>query len=321
MSLKLKAIGGTVVAMLLAGCAHGTFASEAMSMASTSSGAPAAVPAAVADTVVDADPALWVVKDDDTTIYLFGTVHLLKPGLGWFDEAVKDSFAASDELRIEVVLPDDPAALTPIILAKAVDPAGKTMTSKLTEAQRTAYIAGMTNMGLPYQQVEPLEPWFVSLQVTVGLVAKAGFDPAKGVESILTAEAKAMGKPVTAFETAEEQFGFFDQTPESEQIAGLMMILSDPVAAMKPFDQIVAAWTAGKPEIAGDLLNESMAETPVTSRVLLTDRNQRWATWIKGRMAQPGSVFVAVGAGHLAGKDSVQDYLKSTGVKVSRVDY
>ncbi|MGI9360936.1 MAG: TraB/GumN family protein, partial [Parasphingorhabdus sp.] len=54
----------------------------------------------------DPDPALWVVKDEDTTIYLFGTIHILKPGLSWFDEAVKDAFDESEELVVEMIQPE-----------------------------------------------------------------------------------------------------------------------------------------------------------------------------------------------------------------------
>ena len=88
---------------LAASCAVISFAGFAASPVQ------AAAPAAAA--TVDADPALWVMKDDDTTIYLFGTVHVLKPGLSWFDEAVRDAFDKSDQLMLEMVMPEDQAVL------------------------------------------------------------------------------------------------------------------------------------------------------------------------------------------------------------------
>jgi uncharacterized protein len=54
---------------------------------------------------------------------------------------------------------------------------------------------------------------------------------------------------------------------------------------------------------------------------LLTQRNANWAKWIKERMARPGTVFVAVGAGHLGGKSSVQKLLKKQKLKAKRVRY
>ena len=58
---------------------------------------------------------------------------------------------------------------------------------------------------------------------------------------------------------------------------------------------------------------------PELAQVLLIQRNGNWAKWIKDRLARPGTVFVAVGAGHLAGKGSVQDQLKDLGVASVRI--
>ena len=95
----------------------------------------AAVPpprrAAPAAPLPDANPALWVVRDADTTIYLFGTFHLLD-GRPWFNDEVRTAFDASDELVMEAVLPENPASLQPLILHYAVDPQGRTLSSRLT---------------------------------------------------------------------------------------------------------------------------------------------------------------------------------------------
>src|SRR3546814_10818020 len=96
--------------------------------------------------VTDADPALWVVKDEDTTIYLFGTVHVLKPGLGWFDEAVKTAFDASDQLMLELVMPEDQAEAAKVMMPLAIDRSGKTLSSRLNPEQLAAYQAAMASV-------------------------------------------------------------------------------------------------------------------------------------------------------------------------------
>lgn len=309
---------------LALGCALLPFA-QCASMSSLGSSAaiaaePVAAPVAAA-AMRDADPALWVVKDKDTTIYLFGTVHLLKPGLSWFDDGVKAAFDKSDELRIEVVLPDDPASLAPLVISKAVDQTGRTMSSRLTEAQRQIYKDGFAKLGLDTAQMETLEPWFVGLQATMMLIAKAGYDPNSGAEQILKTAAVAAGKPVKGLETVEEQFGFLDSAPENEQIKSLMLVAEKSEEAIASFDAIVDSWSRGDVKKAGALLNEGMKETPQTAQILLYGRNARWAEWIDARLDQPGTVFVAVGAGHLAGNNSVQSYLGKRKVKVKRVKY
>lgn len=278
-------------------------------------------PAEGAVVAQDADPALWVLQDEDTTIYLFGTIHVLRPGLTWFDEAIAQAFESADELRTEVVMPDDPMQLVPVMLRYAQDTSGKPLSSKLTRRQLELWRAGAGRLGLPVEQLESFKPWFASLQLSVGMLVALGMDPNHGVEEVLRAAAKSSAKRMTSFETVDEQMGFIDSTPESEQIRGMMEMLEDGAKAQRELEELVDSWARGEPEKTGALMNESLADAPVTARILLTDRNRRWAASIRERLAEPGTVFVAVGAGHLAGRDSVQDFLARLGLKASRVRY
>lgn len=269
----------------------------------------------------DADPALWVLKDEDTTIYLFGTIHVLPPGLSWFDEAIAKAFDEADELRTEIVMPDDPATLVPVMLRYALDTTGTPLSARLTAKQLESYRSGIARLGLPAAQLEPFDPWFVSLQISIGMIAARGIEPAHGAEEVLRVAAKAQGKRMTGFETIDEQMSLMDSTPQDEQIAGLMDAIENGAEAERVIDELVESWARGEPEKTGALMNESMADTPVSARVLLTDRNRRWAESLRARLAEPGTVFVAVGAGHLAGRDSVQDFLAKAGLRVERVEY
>ncbi|MDO9369346.1 MAG: TraB/GumN family protein [Sphingopyxis sp.] len=278
-------------------------------------------PAATAATTTDADPALWVVKDEDTTIYLFGTVHVLKPGLGWFDEAVKTAFDKSDELMLELVLPEDQAAIAQTMMPLAMDTTGKTIPARLTPEDLKAYQTAMTSVGLPANAFDAFEPWFPAITLSVLPLAKFGYDPEQGAEKLLTKFAKSAGKPVAGFETLEEQLGFFDKLPEPQQVVFLNSVVRDLDKLGPQLDKMVALWAKGDPDGLANVMNESMAATPELAKTLLWDRNARWADQLKARMDKPGTVFVAVGAGHLAGEKSVQDYLKERGLTVKRVEY
>jgi len=286
-------------------------------------GALALAAPAFADTAKprDADPALWVMRDADTTVYLFGTVHFLPKDLAWFDEAVADAFAASDELRMELLPVDDPASLGPLILKLAVDPKGRTMAQRMSPEDHAAYVKAMKDLGLPAAQLEPLEPWFIGVQAVSLMYVKAGYDPKSGAEEVLTQAARKAGKTITAFETPEQQFAMLDSTPEAEQLIGVRDLANGQEEALKMFSTLLGHWARGEAEETGRLMNEEMKETPETARLLLTDRNARWAADLKARMDRPGVVFVAVGAGHLTGKDSVQDLLARDGLKVERILY
>lgn len=311
------------VAVLVLACVQGAFAGDASpsqaspppAVRSPSSGAPPSVAAR------DADPALWVLRDADTTIYLFGTIHVLQPGLSWFDEAVATAFESAEELRTEVVMPDDPATLVPVMLSFAVAANGPTLREQLTPAQREIYVAGLQRRGLAPEPLDRFEPWFVGLQVSLSTLLALGMNPEHGVEEVLRAAAKSRGMRTSAFETVEEQMEFIRSTPRAEQIASMLETLGDDARATQELRDLVDSWAEGQPERTGELINDSMRDMPVTARLLLTDRNRRWARSLKERMAEPGTVFVAVGAGHLAGRDSVQDFLAGYGLHAERVSY
>lgn len=278
-------------------------------------------PSAPATVTDDADPALWVVKDEDTTIYLFGTVHMLKPGLGWFDEAVKTAFDKSDTLVLEVIMPEDPSEVAAKTIPLAIDQTGKSLSSQLTDEQRVAYEAAMSKFNLPVGQFDVFEPWFPA--ITLGAVAlmTEGYDPEHGSEKTLTAAAKAAAKPVKALETLDEQMGFFDGLAREDQLRYLNDVVEQMPNANSEFAELIFAWARGNPDELGVRMNRAMSGSEALAERLLFQRNDRWAEWIKGRLAEPGTIFMAVGAGHLAGPKSVQDYLTARGLRAERVAY
>lgn len=302
-------------------CAVIPFAQCAVLPGSNVAAATEPAPVAAAAAPTDADPALWVVKDDDTTIYLFGTVHVLKPGLSWFDEAVKTAFDKSDEMMLEIVMPEDQAAVAKTMMPLAMDTTGKTIPSRLTPEQLQAYQAAMVSVGLPANAFDSFEPWFPAMTLSVLPLTKLGYDPEQGAEKLLTKFAKADGKPVAGLETLEEQLGFFDQLPDTQQVAFLNSVVKDLDKLGPTLDKMVGLWAKGDPDGLAVVMNDSLAATPELAAMLLYERNERWADQIKTRMDKPGTVFIAVGAGHLAGEKSVQDYLKDRGLTATRIDY
>ena len=267
----------------------------------------------------DADPAMWVLKDDDTTIYLFGTFHGLDGKTDWFNDEVKAAFDASDEVVVEAIMPEDQAAMQPLIVKYAVDASGKTLTSKLSAEMKTKYEKTMAGIGIPAQAFEPLEPWFVTMALTAVAGQKIGLKPEHGADVTITRAAKAAGKNVAELEGAEWQLSLFDKMPEDKQIVQLDQTL-DAVPQMGPqLTQMLASWSKGDVEALATMMNASLKETPELYKMIFSDRNATWAEWIQKRMDQPGTVFLAVGAGHLAGQDSVQDMLAKKGLKAEKV--
>jgi uncharacterized protein len=267
----------------------------------------------------DVDPALWVVRDDDTTVYLFGSVHVLKPGLGWFDDGVKQAFDQSDQLVLELVQP--PASEIQKIMADvSIDKSGRSLRSKLTEADRKTYEALIQKLGISLAAFDPVEPWAIAVSLYALSLSSGGFDANLGVEAQLTAAAKTQNKPISGLETMRGQLAIFDNLPESVQVNYLNQTVASMDQIGAQTDALVEYWSKPDPDALAALMNEGFAD-PALYRQLLTQRNANWAAWIRRRLAKPGTVFVAVGAGHLAGPVSVQNMLAAYGLPSERVRY
>ena len=288
----------------------------------TASSGSDAISAAVATPAVmpeDADPALWLIRDEDTTIYLFGTVHILKPGMTWFDEAVKDSFDALDELVVEMIKPD-PAIMARIVTDLAIDKTGVSLRDKLAADDRTQYEATLTRLGLPVAAFDPLDPWFASVNLSLIPLMRNGYATDQGVEDELLAHARARAIKITGLETPEQQLGFFDNLPEDVQIRFLNFTVDTIDEAELGMEQMVTEWANANIDALGELMNAGL-EDRILYETLLVNRNISWAEWVDRRMAQPGTVFLAVGAGHLAGESSLQALLAKKGMVAERIEY
>ncbi len=271
--------------------------------------------------VEDADPALWVVKDADTTIYLFGTIHVLKPGLSWFDEAVRKAFDESAELVTEIGATPDPAAAQPLILKYAISMEGPGLSERLPADKRAAFANAVAAAGLPAAAIDRFKPWFAASQLSLVALQRAGYDPSSGAEQKLTEAARAANKPISGLETFEEQLGFFNTLSDEAQIRFLTESLEELDNIGPEFAKMVAEWSQGDADGLAAIMNEALRSSPELAKVLLADRNARWAEWIDARLDKPGVVFIAVGAGHLAGGDSVQAMLAQRKIVATRIDY
>ena len=268
----------------------------------------------------DADPALWKLSDDDTTVWLFGTMHALKPDLVWFDDAVSEAFSGSEELVIEMLEPDM-ATMQQVVGSSALYADGSTLSERLSAEQRTLVAESAATLGIPMQAVDRMKPWFAAVTLSAAPLAKLGYDPKSGAEAVLQGSAREQGKVIKGLETFEQQMGFFSSLPEEQQIAFLMESASSLAEAEEVYAESERAWGAGDIAATEKLINDGLEETPDVYDVLIVGRNRNWADWIEQRMGQPGHVFVAVGAGHLAGPDSVQAVLAQRGLTVQRVEY
>jgi uncharacterized protein YbaP (TraB family) len=295
-----------------------TFACAA-ALAITFAGAPAfaktAKPAAAMPST--AKPALWKLSDPDTTIYLFGTIHVLPKGITWLEGPVATALDRSDTLVTEI--PEvQPASMQALVGKLAVLPKGQSLKTVLPAKDYTLVNKALADNGIPAGALDPLEPWFVAVTLSTLPLLKEGYSPESGVEAALQARAKTAKVPQIGLETAEFQLGIFDALPQKSQVSYLREVVKGMPKLKGQIDSMVRYWAVGNHEKLGQMMNSDQTD-PALMKALLTNRNRNWTGWIKQRLDQPGTVFIAVGAGHLAGKDSVQSMLKKQGFKLTRV--
>jgi uncharacterized protein len=269
-----------------------------------------------------AEPALWVAKGPNATVYLFGTIHVLKQYTAWRSPEVMNALALSDELWLEIPDPGNRGedALT-LARQLGLDPQHP-LSSKMSAPQLAHLDAAAKAVGMKdgEKTLEPMRPWLASAALADLLLLRAGYDPDGGVELQLLHQALASRKPVRGFETLAQQIHFFADMPPAVELQMLQSTLQDFDKGTKELDALVEAWRRGDDgEIARMLVDEMRKPFPMLYRVLLIERNEAWANAIAEMLEVPGVKFIAVGAAHLAGPDSLQIALKQRGIEVERV--
>ena len=266
---------------------------------------------------IPAHPGLWKIADHDTTIYLFGTIHLLPEGIDWFHGPLANAFEHSDLLLTE--LPDVANGdVMAAVMKYGTLPQGQSLRARMSDEQRAKYEAALASLGLPKTMFDRNKPWMAAITLPLIKLQKAGFNLEQGVETQLAQRNKALGHPRAGLETIDFQFGVFNSLSEAEQLDYLMEVIDALPQINGAIKSMVATWARGDADGLAALLNAE-EDIPALAETLIYSRNRTWAGWIETRLKQPGTVFIAVGAGHLAGKGSVQQVLAKHGVKAARV--
>lgn len=281
--------------------------------------APAPAPAARVAAPALAHPALWKVADADTTIYLFGTIHALPDAVKWRTPAFDKAFGSAGELMIEVGNIDDPKAVAGELMKVGVAEGLPPLVERVPEAKRPALKAAIAHSGAPAAAFDRMKSWMAAVILLNVTMKEIGLDAEKGAERDLVAQWKAKGGKVEGFETAAQQFGFLDSVSPDGQSKFLAAAADDPAEAKKQFAAMLKAWETGNVAGIAATFDDETQMSAELRDVLMKKRNARWTQWLAARMAKPGTVFVAVGAGHLAGPDSVIAMLKARGLKAVRV--
>lgn len=265
----------------------------------------------------EAKPPIWIVRDADSELVLFGSVHVLPPGLDWRPAKLDAALAAADDLWFELPMDRASESETANLAAMhGVLPPGASLYAQLSPEGAARLKQAAEALNLSPALLDRLEPWFAEVALAAAVYRKAGGDAGSGVEKSIAARAPPAVKR-QAFETPREQIALFDDAPIAQQIASLEQSLKDLEAKPNAYQDLVEDWIAG--DLAGiddEALKPLRAAAPGLFARLVTERNARWTATLQQRLAGSGKTVVVVGVGHLVGADGLPARLRALGYSV-----
>lgn len=263
-------------------------------------------------------PTLWSLSDDDTTIYIFGTIHILNKDVNWYTPKIREAFEGSDALVLELG-PDqeDPALIQPLIIKYGLLQGGETLKTLLSEKDYSNLTDALNGIGVPGNALDTMQPWLAATVLTLQIASNHGFLPEHGVEQVLTRNANQRDLPIFGLETAEFQLSALASlSPESQKLY-LGSTIEELDGIEEVFIEMRDSWVTGDLEALDTLINSDIDLIPGLAETILYQRNQNWVGDVADLLEVPGQYFVAVGTGHLIGDKNLIALLREVGYQVS----
>ncbi len=275
------------------------------------------------DTAKEGKPALWKVTgtkaEQKGSAYLFGTIHILPKGVNWRTAVLEEAISDSDQLIIEVLGLEDTQNAAKIFAKLAISPNQPEIEKRIKPSLRDDLDAVIDKSNIPEFALNRMESWAAALSLASAQTNALGLDSSEGVEKKLVAQFGELKKPVEGLESIEQQLGYFDTLPESQQREMLTSVVEEAADTKGSFEKLFNAWISGDTDGIVELSKGGILEDPKTREKLLVARNKDWTEQLDKKMQGPGLSFVAVGAAHLVGPDAVQTMLEARGYKIEKI--
>jgi uncharacterized protein YbaP (TraB family) len=264
---------------------------------------------------------VWSVRGEHNTLYLFGSIHVLRPGDVGLPRAAQTAYDDAEQLVMEIDM-DHPTLADPLAMAAQMQrhaqlPAGQSLESVLG-ADYPLVAARAEEAGIDLAMFDGFAPWFVGMLFLQLEVAKRGFDPAHGIEQQVTERAVRDGKPIRGLETPADQFAVLAGLSLPDQKRFLLMTLEEAGQTDAKLEQLLTAWRTGDIATLAGVLSEEFDDFPELYRPLTEDRNRAWVNQLTPLLDDRDDYLVVVGALHLVGRNSVVDLLRQRGYRVTQ---
>ncbi|MEN8255020.1 MAG: TraB/GumN family protein [Verrucomicrobiota bacterium] len=267
-----------------------------------------------------AKSCLWKVTSVNGTLYLQGSIHVLKAGSYPLAPAIEQAYSNSTALVLEVDMKEMTSPETQqLIMGKAMLPGTSTLQQVLDEETYQKLGAACTQAGLPIAALAKFKPWFATTTLTLVQLQKMGFDSQYGLDTYFFDKATADGKKVIGLESVGFQIDLFDTLSEENPNDFTTRALTDLAAMEEDVASLEKAWETGDIDTLGTLISKGFEGYPEFHRTFVLDRNKRWFKTLGGLLETPETHMVVVGAGHLSGKGGLLELLKQKGYALEQL--
>jgi uncharacterized protein len=259
--------------------------------------------------------SLWELHGKHNTVFLLGSIHVLRPGDYPLSPAVMQAYASSKSLLMEINLADmDLEQLQAEMLASAMLPEGKSLPGVLGPKRYSRAESLARDVGVELATFDQFAPWFAAEAISQLQLLQLGFQPTSGVEMYFLERARSDGKSIAGLETVHDQIALFEGLSLDAQAEYLVASLEQAHELPKQVDDMVHAWQRGDTVWFDDQLKSELGRDPVLYQSVLAARNRKWIPKIEALLNDDKNYLVIVGTGHLVGRNSVIDLLKKDGV-------
>ena len=263
--------------------------------------------------------ALWELHGKHNTVYILGSIHVLRPSDYPLAPAVLNAYGNANSILMEVNLAEiDLQGMQTELLASARLPEGKTLQGIMGDAryQRAQVLA--REVGVDLGIFDAFAPWFAAEAISQLQLQQLGFQPQSGVEMFFLQRARTDGKSVAGLETVHDQIALFNALSMDEQADYLVSSLEEAHDLPKEVGAMVHAWASGDTQWFADELKSEIGRDPVLYDSVLVARNRKWVPKIEALLNDDQNYLVIVGTAHLVGQGSVIALLKKDGIAAAQ---
>lgn len=279
-----------------------------------------AQPAKTSEAKASEHHSLWKIEGKKATVYLLGSIHVLKPEDYPLAEPIEKAFTNAQVVAFETdvgALEDPGIAMK--MLGKMQLPEGQTLETQLSPEVYKQFQKHVQDSSTPEILFQKMKPAMAAMMIEVFELTKLGLQPDKGIDKHFFGIAKEAGKTIVPLETVDFQLSLLTDFTKEEGEAMMKATLKDVENIKKDLTDLITAWKTGDSTKLDKMLNDAMQDSPAIYKRLVTDRNRNWLPKIEEMTSGDNAAIVIVGAAHLVGKEGVVQLLKDKGHKVTQL--